>query len=144
MKREFMTKSLLLCLLMVMSSLSMFAQEGITIRFVDETGVALRKASATLPDVIRLDGTGASTTVAVVTTGLTEDIQVSVTSGFSVTPETIHVENERAEVTVTHLSTKNHTTGRLILRSGDIRTYVNIEAKGTVLPVKDLSENPVY
>ena len=144
MKREFITKSALLCLMMAMSSLPIFAQGAITIRFVDEMGAPLRKASATLPEVIRLDGTGASTTIAVVTTGLTEDIQVSVTSGFSVTPETIQAGEERAEVTITHLSTKNLTTGRLILRSGDIRTYMNIEAKGTVLPMKDLSQNPVY
>ena len=144
MKREFITKSMLLCLMMVMSSLSMSAQEPITIRFVDDMGAPLRKASATLPEVIRLDGTGASTTIAVVTNGLTEDIKVSVTSGFSVTPEAIQAGVERAEVTITHLSTKNFTTGRLILRSGDIRTYVNIEAKGTVLQQKDLSQNPIY
>ena len=144
MKKDFFMKSLLLGLMVVFGSLSAFAQEAITIRFVDEAGAPLRKASATLPEKIRLDGTNQSATVTVVTTGLTEDIKVSVTSGFSVTPESIKAGTEETEVTVTNLSSRNLTTGKLILRSGDIRTYVNIVANGTPLPQKDLSQNPIY
>ena len=144
MKKDFFMRSLLLGLMIVFGSLSAFAQEAITIRFVDEAGAPLRKASATLPEKIRLDGTNQSTTVTVVTTGLTEDIKVSVTSGFSVTPESIKAGAEETEVTVTNLSSRNLTTGKLILRSGDIRTYVNIVANGTPLPQKDLSQNPIY
>ena len=144
MKKDFFMRSLLLGLMIVFGSLSAFAQEAITIRFVDEAGAPLRKASATLPEKIRLDGTNQSATVTVVTTGLTEDIKVSVTSGFSVTPESIKAGAEETEVTVTNLSSRNLTTGKLILRSGDIRTYVNIVANGTPLPQKDLSQNPIY
>ena len=144
MKRDFFMKSVLLGLMMAFGSLSSVAQEALTIRFVDEMGAPLREASATLPEKIRLDGTNQSATVTVCATGLTEDISVSVTSGFSVTPETIKAGTEETEVTVTNLSSKNTTTGRLILRSGDIRTYVNIVAQGTPLPQKDLSQNPIY
>ena len=144
MKKDFFMRSLLLGLMIVFGSLSAFAQEAITIRFVDEAGAPLRKASATLPEKIRLDGTNQSATVTVVTTGLTEDIKVSVTSGFSVTPESIKAGAEETEVTITNLSSRNLTTGKLILRSGDIRTYVNIVANGTPLPQKDLSQNPIY
>ena len=144
MKKDFFMRSLLLGLMIVFGSLSAFAQEAITIRFVDEAGAPLRKAGATLPEKIRLDGTNQSATVTVVTTGLTEDIKVSVTSGFSVTPESIKAGAEETEVTVTNLSSRNLTTGKLILRSGDIRTYVNIVANGTPLPQKDLSQNPIY
>ena len=144
MKKDFFMRSLLLGLMIVIGSLSAIAQETITIRFVDEAGAPLRKASATLPEKIRLDGTNQSATLTVVTTGLTEDIKVSVTSGFSVTPESIKAGAEETEVTVTNLSSRTLTTGKLILRSGDIRTYVNIVANGTALPQKDLSQNPIY
>ena len=145
MKREFWKKSMLWGLFVAMSTLSAMAQtDELTIRFVDEAGAPIRRASATLPEKIRLEGTGQSATVTVEATGLTEDIQVSVTSGFTVTPSTIKAGSEATEVTVTNVSTLRTTEGRLILRSGDIRTYVNIVAHGTPLPCKDLSQNPVY
>jgi hypothetical protein len=50
MKKDFFMRSLLLGLMIVFGSLSAFAQEAITIRFVDEAGAPLRKASATLPE----------------------------------------------------------------------------------------------
>ena len=144
MKRDFLKRTALFGILMVLSSLSAMAQNGLTIRFVDESGAPLRKASATLSDVIRLEGTGESATVTVKATGLTEDIQVSVTNGFTVTPSAIKAGSESTSVTVTNVSSLRTTEGRLILRSGDIRTYVNIVAHGTPLPAKDLSENPIY
>ncbi|MBO4612025.1 MAG: sugar-binding protein, partial [Bacteroidaceae bacterium] len=144
MKRESFMKSMLLGLAMTLGSLSVYAQEAMTIRFVDETGAPIRKASATLSEKIRLGGTNESAIVTVVATGLTEDIQVSATNGFSVTPESIKAGTEKMEITVTNLSSKNYNTGKLILRSGDIRTYVNIISYGTPLPQKDLSQNPIY
>ena len=144
MKRDFLKRTVLLSMLMVLGSLSAMAQNELTIRFVDEQGAPLRKASATLPEVIRLEGTGESATVTVEATGLTEDIQVSVTNGFTVSPATIKAGSESTPVTVTNHSTLITTEGRLILRSGDIRTYVNIVAYGTPLPAKDLSQNPIY
>ena len=144
MKRDSFMRGLLIGLMLTVSSLSVVGQEAMTIKFVDEMGASLRKANATMPEKIYLNGTGESKTVTVVTTGLTEDIKVSVTSGFSATPETIEAGAGEATVTVTNLSTRNNSTGRLILRSGDIRTYVDIVAKGTPLPQKDLSQNPIY
>ena len=140
MKPFFLQRSMLLIVLTVFGSLPFMAQsEPLAIRFIDAAGAPIRKASATLPEKIRLDGTGAEATVTVVTTGLTQDIQVSTTAGFSVTPQLIKADAGEAAVTVTNLSSRHTTTGRLILRSGDIRTYVEIDARGTALPVKDIS-----
>ncbi|MCR5180327.1 MAG: carbohydrate binding domain-containing protein, partial [Bacteroidaceae bacterium] len=143
MKRHFFMRSCML-LMFLLGATSFFAQEMMTIRFVDQQGAPLRRASATLPEKIRLEGSGASATVTVVATGLTEEVQVSVTSGFSVSPQTIEAGAKETAVTVTNLSSKITTEGRLILRSGDIRTYVNIIAHGTALPQKDLSQSAVY
>ena len=120
-------------------SLSDFADDGLIIRFVDAKGGPIHRANTTLPDVIRLQGTGAEATITVSTTGLTEDVTLRVESGFEVSPTMIPAATESAQVTVRYVSTRSHTTGRLILRSGDIRTYIKIEAEGTPLPVKDIS-----
>jgi len=116
--------------------------DGLVIRYADAKGAPILRANTTLPDVIRLNGTGAETTVTVSATGLTQDITLRVGPGFEVTPATIAAGTEAAKVTVRHISSRNHTDGRLILRSGDIRTYVTISAEGTPLPVKDLSALP--
>ena len=115
------------------------ADHQLVIRFVDANGALVRKASTTLPEVIRLKETGAEETVTVVATGLTEDISLQVGPGFEVTPTMIKAGTESTQVTVRYVSTLRHTEGKLILRSGDIRTYVNIVAEGTPLPVKDIS-----
>ncbi len=118
--------------------------EDIVVSFVDANGTPIRKASRTLPEVIRLQGTGAEATVTVSATGLTEDITLRVGPGFEVAPTTIKAGTETAPVTVRYTSTRLHTESQLILRSGDIRTYVNIVAEGTALPSKDISANPIY
>lgn len=45
---------------------------------------------------------------------------------------------------VTLNSTKRLTEGKIILRSGDIRSYIKVKGFGTALPVKDIAASPVY
>ena len=59
-------------------------------------------------------------------------------------PTIIKAGQKNVTVTVTNLATLKEQTGRIILRSGDMRTYVNLVGMGTSLPVKDLSQNPIY
>ena len=119
------------------------SDDGLIIRFVDSSGAPILRASSTLPEVIRLHGTGAETVVTVSATGLTEDISLRVGAGFEVSPTFIKAGTESAQVTIRHISTLKHAESRLILRSGDIRTYVNIVAEGTPLPCKNISGSPV-
>ena len=142
MKRLSLTKRLCCVVLVTLFNVTAWSQaENLVIRFSDASGAPIRRASAILPEKFRLDGTGAEATATVVTTGLTEDISVTATTGFSVTPETIKADAGEAQITVKNLSSKATATGRVILRSGDIRTYIDIEAHGTPLPVKDLSKS---
>ena len=141
MKRFTLTKRLCCVMLLCIGTFATWAQaDNLVIRFADASGAPIRRASATLPEKFRLEGTGAEASATIVPTGLAEDISVSVTSGFSVTPEIIKADAGETQITVKNLSTRATTTGKLILRSGDIRTYVEIEAHGTPLPVKDLSK----
>lgn len=47
-------------------------------------------------------------------------------------------------IIITLNSTLPVTEGRIILRSGDARAYVNVTGYGTPLEEKNLSQNPVY
>ena len=116
---------------------------SMVVKFAAKNGAA-RSATSTMPGKLLLNGTGAKATVFVEATGLEQDVQVAVTSGFSVTPAVIKAGTESVEVTVTNTSTRNQAEGKLILRSGDIRTYVSLLGTGSPLPVKDISANAVY
>ena len=118
--------------------------EVLSIGFVDKHGAPLRKASTTLPGRIFLNGTGVSKSVTVSTEGLMQDVKVTASPGLEVSPQVIAADAGEAVLTITNHSTLNHQSGRVILRSGDIRLRVNVEAIGTPLPVKDLSQDPVY
>ena len=116
---------------------------SMVVKFAAKNGAA-RSATSTMPGKLLLNGTGAKAAVFVEATGLEQDVQVAVTSGFSVTPAVIKAGTESVEVTVTNTSTRNQAEGKLILRSGDIRTYVSLLGTGSPLPVKDISANAVY
>ena len=116
---------------------------SMVVKFAAKNGAA-RSATSTMPGKLLLNGTGAKATVFVEATGLEQNVQVAVTSGFSVTPAVIKAGTESVEVTVTNTSTRNQAEGKLILRSGDIRTYVSLLGTGSPLPVKDISANAVY
>lgn len=105
---------------------------SMVVKFAAKNGAA-RSATSTMPGKLLLNGTGAKATVFVEATGLEQDVQVAVTSGFSVTPAVIKAGTESVEVTVTNTSTRNQAEGKLILRSGDIRTYVSLWLSGKVL-----------
>ena len=116
----------------------------IMVRFAAPSGAPARSATSTVPDVVTLDGTGATATILVETNGLEQDVQLTATTGFSVTPARIKAGAEPTQVTVTNVSSRNLQEGQLILRSGDMRTYVKLKGIGTSLAVKDISANPAY
>ncbi len=116
----------------------------ITVRFAAPSGAPARSATSTVSDVVTLDGTGATATILVEANGLEQDVQLTATTGFSVTPARIKAGAEPTQVTVTNVSSRNLQEGQLILRSGDMRTYVKLKGIGTPLAVKDISANPAY
>ena len=94
---------------------------------------------ATSTDELIINGTGASQTFTVSAANLTGDISVTATHGFEVSPATLPAGAQNATVTVKHLTSLIENTGRIILRSGDLRKEVKITAYGTPLPVKDIT-----
>ncbi len=93
---------------------------------------------------LAIAGTGSSKTFTVSSQNLLTDISLTATHGFSVSPSVIKAGESDVEVTVTNLTTLRHATGRVILRSADVRKYVALSSTGTELAQKDLSSNPVY
>ncbi|MCM1313692.1 MAG: hypothetical protein NC206_04915, partial [Bacteroides sp.] len=112
----------------------------------DNTG-AYAPAMASLStsvDSLTIAGTGNSGTFTVDASQLAGDIQISATSGLAVYPVKLTAGAKNAKVRVTNLTTLAHNSGKVILRSGDMRAYVNVGTLGTELEQKDLSQNPVY
>ena len=91
-----------------------------------------------------IDGTGKSATFTVNFENLVSDLQVSATSGLEVSPKTVKAGSKTAQITVTNLMSRNRADGQVILRSGDERAYVKVEALGTPLEVKDIASSPAY
>ena len=121
------------------------AVDGITISFTDVNGASLRKAPSEVPDRMIIDGTGTESTFKVKTSGLVQDVTVNATNGFKVEPTTIPAGlDKEVTVTVTHLTTLSRKEGKVILRSGDMRAYVDLVGHGTPLAVKDISGSPAY
>ena len=112
----------------------------------DNTGAyaPLTADITTSHSALEIDGTGASQTFKVSSQNLLTDITLSATHGFSVSPSVIKAGESDVEVTVTNLTTLRHATGRVILRSADVRKYVDLTSTGTELERKDLSQNPTY
>ena len=107
----------------------------------DPTGAyapAFAKLSTSADELV-INGTGQTQTFTVSAENLTTDITVSATTGFTVTPTVIKAGTKNATVRVSSPTTLISQTGRVILRSGDVRAYVNLTAYGTPLPVKDIS-----
>ena len=75
---------------------------------------------------------------------MTSDVKVSATHGFAVSPVVIKAGTSKQTITVTNVTTLAENTGKVILRSGDLRKYVALSSFGSPLPVKDISQNPVY
>jgi hypothetical protein len=94
---------------------------------------------------VTIEGTGNSKAIDVKIANLvsTDPISVTATSGFEVFPEVLSPSAD-GKIYVTLTSTLPETTGKVILRSGDIRSYIDLTGIGTELPEKSLSESPVY
>ena len=147
MKKSFVSALTLYLLAFLAFPIVVLGQETdgmLSVSFIDKQGAPLRQANTTMPDQVVLNGTGASKVIAVSTVGLTQDITVAASSGLEVSPTVIAAGEENAQLTVVNRSTLHQQTGSIILRSGDIRLRINVEAIGTPLPVKDLSQNPAY
>ena len=67
------------------------------------------------------------------------DVSVTATHGFAVSPTVIKAGTNQMDIRVTNLTTLIENTGRIILRSGDVRKEVKLTAYGDALPVKDIS-----
>ena len=113
---------------------------------VDATGAyaPLFARLETSADELTIDGTNASKTFTVSAENLTTDISVTPSYGFSVSPTLIKAGTKEAVIKVTNLTTLISSSGKVVLRSGDMRKNVKLIGKGTALPVKDLSQNPIY
>ena len=113
---------------------------------IDATGAyAPAFASITTSDdELIINGTGASKTFSVSAENLTGDISVTATHGFQVSPATLPAGATGAKVTVKNLASLIENTGRIILRSGDLRKEVKLTAYGTPLETKDITASTVY
>ena len=115
--------------------------------FTYDTTGAYAPAFASLTasaDSLVIDGTGNSATFTIHAENLVSDIKVSATHGFAVSPTTIKADGGDQKLTVVNTTTLAENTGKIILRSGDLRTYVDVRSFGSALDVKDISQNPVY
>ena len=115
--------------------------------FTYDTTGAYAPAFASLTtsvDSISIDGTGSVQKIEVNAENLTSDVKVSATHGFAVSPVVIKAGTSKQTITVTNVTTLAENTGKVILRSGDLRKYVALSSFGSPLPVKDISQNPVY
>ncbi len=95
--------------------------------------------------LLMINGTNKSVSFIVSSEALPgKDIKITAPHGFTVSPVMIPANTRKHKVTVTLNSTKTLTEGKIVLRSGDIRSYVKVKGYGTALPVKDIASSPVY
>lgn len=104
--------------------------------FVSFSQVSLRSTSV---DKLTINGTNQSATFIVSSTGLVEPIQITVPSGFTVTPSVLQPNTVQTTVTVTYKKYLERVEGQVILRSRDLRTYIDLVGLGTPLEKKDIS-----
>lgn len=93
---------------------------------------------------LTINGTNESSSFFVDSKALRKEITITAPNGFTVTPTIIPANSGKQKVTVTLNSTKILTEGKIILRSGDTRSYVSVKGYGTELPVKEIAASPVY
>ena len=112
----------------------------------DNTGAyaPLTTAITTSLDSLTISGTGTTETFKVNTSNLISDVTVSATHGLEVMPKVITAGSGEVEVKVTNTTTLRKNVGKVILRSADIRKYVFVETRGSVLEQKDLSQDPIF
>lgn len=95
--------------------------------------------------LLTINGTNASSSFIVNSEALLgKEITITAPNGFTVTPTVIAANSGKQKVKVTLNSTKRLTEGKIILRSGDVRSYLKVKGYGTALPVKDIAASPAY
>lgn len=95
--------------------------------------------------LLTINGTKESASFTINSEDLPEkEITVTAPNGFTITPTVIPANSGKQKVTVTLNSTKILTEGKIVLRSGDTRTYIKVKGYGTALPIKDITASPVY
>ncbi len=94
---------------------------------------------------VSITGTGSSKTVKINIANLVsaDKVSVSATAGFSVYPETLDASKD-GEIAITLNSTLPETSGKVILRSGDTRAYINVTGYADDLERKDIKANPAF
>ncbi|MCD8318878.1 MAG: carbohydrate-binding protein [Paraprevotella sp.] len=103
------------------------------------------KTKMSSPKELTINGYGESASFTVDSKNLRSDepISISATHGFEVSPRQLNP-NGNGKVTVKLVSSQQQTSGKIILRSGDTRYYVDVKGLGRSLPIKDLSSSPAY
>ena len=95
--------------------------------------------------LLTINGTNASSSFIVNSEALRgKEITITAPNGFTVTPTVKAANSGKQKVKVTLNSTKRLTEGKIILRSGDVRSYLKVKGYGTALPVKDIAASPAY
>ena len=135
---------IILCVFLVfaMYTGSVFAQES---EEEKSSETQMKEAENDKLPLLVINGTNKSGTISVDAQALQSDqpINITVSGGFSVSPSTIPANAKNAKVTVTYNGTKEELKGKVIMRSGDIRSYVNVKGLGTPLQPKDISNSPI-
>jgi len=107
----------------------------------DVTGAYAPAATVLKPSesALTIEGTGSSKNVKINIKNLvaSDKVLVSATPGFSVEPNTLEP-NTDGEIRVTLTSTLPETSGKVILRAGDIRSYIDLYGYSDGLEQKDI------
>ncbi len=105
---------------------------------------ATTQATTNARGKLTVNGTGNTATMNIKVANLPQDLKLTASTGFEVTPAVIEAgTNGEVAVTVKLTSYLAKTTGTLVMRAGDLRSYVDLTGIGTPLPEKALSEKPV-
>lgn len=130
---------------MVLSAFLVTVIPGITMAQDKDSKEESLKKEKIAPQLV-INGTNNTATFTIEANDLPNDLPIQITApnGFSVTPEKITADTKNSIVELTLNSTKSYTEGRLIIRCGDMRKYIQVAGYGTALPAKDISESPIY
>ncbi len=125
-----------------------FASAGAKVEYFtyDITGAYAPVTPVLAPaeSAVVLEGVGSSKDINVKIANLVsaDKVSVSATTGFSVSPSTLDADKDGV-VRVTLNSTLAETSGKLIIRSGDMRAYVDLTGYAAALEEKDIKENAI-
>ncbi len=112
-----------------------------TLFFAMALASSLNGFAADKAQEVVINGYGNTVTINVKSANLRADLpfEATATNGFEVSPAKIEA-NGNAKITVKLLSSKAHSTGKVVLRNGDFRYNINLKGVGKPLLVKDLSK----